>query len=857
MLVNQGDDLVQVIATANPGSGKTYAVPVGPNTPSGGGGLGTIALGTGSNGVPNATSVSPLTTYILNLNAPNRLYIDGATVYCAQSNANPTSKIENCTTTQAGGLTVHQGDPITADPIVPASTAMTTGLLAPDGIVGVLPGSYPGAPQGSTVVFYTQKILSYFIEGTTNASVTLPAAAINYTPSVTQTTQPLPVSGSFTVYLGTAVGQPIQSITCTGTSPGTGTSVNLTGCSGGTGTVASGNWIGGPNAATAPFSVLNQIGEGTNGSSKGPEKLFGNNEDLAVLRAAYTTDGVNFTDLGAISGTAATAGITNGAYTDVTNPYTQASPSSTSAANVPQGSPDNVELRWAGSRGTIITNPDGSHGMFLSGAWSTDGDSDAFNQIFYTSSTDGQHWTTPQVVLSTDYSFAASLAQDTSGGRLGISAYYSGRAYGPSVVQNPNGTLTMVFSGYRSPKPIVSAGTVLGNNASALYTVGANDPALYRNILTMSLGSSTSPGVATTTTVAANPAAGVVVGQPITYTGTVAVNAPGTGTANGTVSFSDANGPIAGCSNVTLGLGSPDTATCTTTYLTAQTNDQVTATYSGDSNYLTSTGQFLVTVAKAATTTALTSSDAGNGAIGVPTTFTATVNVLAPGGGTPSGTVSFSDAGGVLSGCGARSVSGATTGVATCVVNWTNSSAGDTVTATYSGDGGHTGSSGGFTETILRAVATTTPTGSVPSTLSLSVGATAPSLGAFVAGVAQTYMTSLSATVTTTAASSTLQAADLTGSFTGYLVNATPSGGPYRLAQGLQVDATSTNPSASGSGTYSDLSTTEPATLLTYAAPVANDAVTLGFRQPIAATDPLRTGTYAKTVTFTLSTSTP
>ena len=37
---------------------------------------------------------------------------------------------------------------------------------------------------------------------------------------------------------------------------------------------------------------------------------------------------------------------------------------------------------------------------------------------------------------------------------LGISAYYSGRAYAPSVVQNPNGTLTMLFAGDRVPKSI-------------------------------------------------------------------------------------------------------------------------------------------------------------------------------------------------------------------------------------------------------------------------------------------------------------------------------------------------------------------------------------------------------------------
>jgi hypothetical protein len=38
---------------------------------------------------------------------------------------------------------------------------------------------------------------------------------------------------------------------------------------------------------------------------------------------------------------------------------------------------------------------------------------------------------------------------------------------------------------------------------------------------------------------------------------------------------------------------------------------------------------------------------------------------------------------------------------------------------------------------------------------------------------------------------------------------------------------------------------------------VANDAVTLAFTQHIGATDPLRTGGYAKTLTFTLATNSP
>ena len=43
----------------------------------------------------------------------------------------------------------------------------------------------------------------------------------------------------------------------------------------------------------------------------------------------------------------------------------------------------------------------------------------------------------------------------------------------------------------------------------------------------------------------------------------------------------------------------------------------------------------------------------------------------------------------------------------------------------------------------------------------------------------------------------------------------------------------------------------------TYSAPVSNDVATIAFTQHIGANDALRTGTYAKTLTFTLSTTTP
>ena len=46
-------------------------------------------------------------------------------------------------------------------------------------------------------------------------------------------------------------------------------------------------------------------------------------------------------------------------------------------------------------------------------------------------------------------------------------------------------------------------------------------------------------------------------------------------------------------------------------------------------------------------------------------------------------------------------------------------------------------------------------------------------------------------------------------------------------------------------------------TLVTYAGPISNDSVTINFVQTINNTDPLRSGQYAKTLTFTLSTTAP
>ena len=329
-----------------------------------------------------------------------------------------------------------------------------------------------------------------------------------------------------------------------------------------------------------PESTLSTTGEGSSKGSAG-QKLFGNNEDLTVLRAAYTTDGVNFTDLGAISGQSNNTSGTGSYRTSTTRSSRTARRASTSTQ--PPGTTDADEMRFVGSRRYDHHQPRRQLRPVPVGGMGGRRDSDAFNQIFYTTSTDGEHWSEPVSVISTDYTFAASVAQDAASGDqpIGISAYYSGRAYGPSVVQNPDGTLTMVFAGYRFPKSVVTTGSTLGTG-SQKWTVGANDLTMYRNILHVTLSSSTSPAVATTTSLSTPPSSPIVVGQAETVGATVAPQSPGTGTPTGTVTFEGTGGTTL-CS-ATLDEETPDTATCSYSYSGA-TDDSVPAVYSGDANY--------------------------------------------------------------------------------------------------------------------------------------------------------------------------------------------------------------------------------------------------------------------------------
>jgi hypothetical protein len=861
--VNNGDLIEQVLGFVDTSASGTTSIVHGPNTTGGDGGTAKIyltatAAGDGAS-KSGASFVNPLTGATYNTDAPGRVYVNGATVYCAQGNNNPTTEVENCTVPGSTNLTIAAGAVVTGDPIVPSTAynpegpdssgsvtdAMTNGLVSPDGIVGTVPSypeTSPGAvPSGATYVMYTEKELMYYVPGLANLTTGTGQCNGTFTTStggctISYTVQPyasqsLPTtSNSVTVTMGatcsvaangtcTYGGNTYESSATSGATPTNDATFVTVTCSGGvnetTGVLSgcsipssgtSGTWtyvattyVAAPGAALVPDATLELTGEGSTSSSKAAEKLFGNNEDLNVLRVAYTTDGVNFSDAGLVnngiisgenncqSGSPSSACSTGSSvglsspYDDITNPSVQTSPTNlnqyadndvangscsataetgTGALSCTDtgGSADADEMRFAGTAGSIIQNPDGSLGLFLSGAWAGDGDSDSFNQVFYTQSPagpdQGEYWTVPVPVVSTDYSFTASSLQDSeySGGQndpLGISAYYEGRAYGASVVVNPDGSLTMVFVGYRLPHTTGTVGsTKVGTGPTTgetnqQWTVSGEDPLLYRNVLVDTLQPSSS--VDTTTTLSPSTTTPVV-GQPVTFTATVP-STTGDGNPTGTVTVSDANTALC---TITLGgsggPGSSDSGSCSYTYTSptpAGSPDVVNATYNGDWNYATSstTTPVTETVSLDPTSTSTpavadtTSGDLANPAVvGESVTFTSDVADTGTSVSTPTGTVTFSDGSGTL--CTAA-LNEQDPNVASCPYTYAHATSEDDVVATYGGDTNNAGSASTALDEVVDAASTTTTVTSSPATpvtgqqvtFTATVAAVAPGAG--------------------------------------------------------------------------------------------------------------------------------
>ena len=167
------------------------------------------------------------------------------------------------------------------------------------------------------------------------------------------------------------------------------------------------------------------------------------NDDITYLRLAETTDGINFTDKGALQG-----------LNDPTDVRA-------------------IGTRWLATAGTIIRLANGRYGLLFSGGGCVDGDSDAFHYIGYAESRDLIHWTVvnginnpiistspfTMQVDSTGVPAAAGSAATlitvpaqtpVAGNTMG---FFSGRVYAPSAVRSDLTDATVIFAGYHTQKP--------------------------------------------------------------------------------------------------------------------------------------------------------------------------------------------------------------------------------------------------------------------------------------------------------------------------------------------------------------------------------------------------------------------
>jgi hypothetical protein len=216
----------------------------------------------------------------------------------------------------------------------------------------------------------------------------------------------------------------------------------------------------------------------------------------------------------------------------------------------------------------------------------------------------------------------------------------------------------------------------------------------------------------TTTTLTAVPAGTATFGQPVTLIAVVVPSAYTT-VPTGTVTFNDGMTTLG-----TVPLIGGAVAVLTVSSLSVGGSPRsLTATYSGDTTYSASTSTPVpLTITPADTTTTVTSSQ-NPSVFGQTVTFTATVAVTPPGGGTPTGSVIFT-----IDGNPQAPVP--LTGNQASITLSSLAVGSHTVSATYTNtDGDYSGStSSTLTQVVNKANTTTTLTGAPnPSTTGQTV----------------------------------------------------------------------------------------------------------------------------------------
>ena len=254
----------------------------------------------------------------------------------------------------------------------------------------------------------------------------------------------------------------------------------------------------------------------------------------------------------------------------------------------------------------------------------------------------------------------------------------------------PTGTVQFYVDGNPSGSPVAlnSDGTATSDAVSSL-TTGTHDITAAYSGDDGFAGSASGPitqtvnkaRTATTLTSSANPS---VFGQPVTFIASVAVAGAGAGNPTGTITFTDGSQQLG---VVAVGPDTNEQASITTSALNVGPH-AITATYSGDDNFQSSSDATSQNVQRAHTSLVVASS-ADPAKSGQAVTFTATVSPVAPGAGTPTGTVQFT-----VNGAPIGSAATVVNGVATSTAFSSLSPGNYAISATYSGDGNFLGSSG-------------------------------------------------------------------------------------------------------------------------------------------------------------------
>ena len=288
-------------------------------------------------------------------------------------------------------------------------------------------------------------------------------------------------------------------------------------------------------------------------------------------------------------------------------------------------------------------------------------------------------------------------------------------------------TLSLVSGQYQATfsTSTLAVNSTSGHSITAVYSGDANTLGSQSNVLAQLVDADQT---ATTVSTSGSP---TVLGQPVTFTATVSVTAPGSSTPTGTVNFLDGT-TLLNSTLATLSLVSGHyqaTFSTTTLAVNSTSGHSINAVYSGDSDTLSSQSTLVTQLVDQDQTTTSVSTSLTPSVFGQSVTFTATVSVTAPGASTPTGTINFLDGATVLNSTPATLslVSGhyqATFSTSSLAVN---STSGHSITAVYSGDTNTLGSqSTPLVQLVDQDQTTTTVTTSVsPSAFGQSVTFTA------------------------------------------------------------------------------------------------------------------------------------